>query len=170
MNVEWIGPAALGGAAALALGLSVVLVVVLRRTRLATEESLAQAHAETAALRAHLEALERRLEHPTTSERPTTEYVITHLGATEPSSAGAPVAHVDKALFADLVLRETVVKTASLAHGLRRALSPASRNRIRFEMRQEVRRNRKRRRAEARVARREWEARQRAALTDEDAA
>ena len=158
-------PAALGGAAALALGLAVVLVVVLRRTRATTEQALAQARAETAAVRAHLDDLERRLSPPAT-----TEYVITHLGQTDSPDSGAPVAHVDKALFADLVLRETVVKAASFAHGLRPALSPASRNRIRFEMRQEVKRQRKQRRAEARVARREWEARQRLELTDEDAA
>lgn len=169
MNSEWIVPAALGGAAALALGLSLVLVVVLRRTRVTTEQVLAQAHAETIALRARLEDLERRLK-----PAETTEYVITHLGeerdAPEGSGTGAPVARIDKALFADLVLRETVVRTASLAHGLRTALAPASRNRIRFEMRQEVKRNRKQRRTEARIARREWEARQRAALTEEDAA
>ena len=37
-----------------------------------------------------------------------------------------------------MVLRETVVKAASLAHGVRRGLAPATRNRIRFEMKQEV--------------------------------
>ncbi len=66
-------------------------------------------------------------------------------------------------VFADIVLRETVVQTASLFHGLRRALA-RDRNRIRFEMRREVRRSRKQRRADIREARREWEARQRAAM------
>ena len=72
-------------------------------------------------------------------------------------------------LFADIVLRETVVQTASLFHGVRRALSPENRNRIRFEMRREVKRSRKQRRADLRAARREWEARQRAAMVDEPA-
>ena len=53
-------------------------------------------------------------------------------------------------VFADLLLKETVVQTASLFHGLRRALSPETRNRIRFHMRQEVKRSRKQRRAELR--------------------
>jgi hypothetical protein len=95
------------------------------------------------------------------------EYVITHLGdpAEEPEVEVAPA--VAPGLFADIVLRETVVQTASLFHGVRRALSPETRNRIRFEMRREVKRSRKQRRADLRAARREWEARQRAAMADE---
>jgi hypothetical protein len=96
------------------------------------------------------------------------DYVITHLGEPEePEVEPAPT--VAPGLFADLVLRETVVQTASLFHGVRRALSPETRNRIRFEMRREVKRSRKQRRADLREARREWEARQRAALVDEPA-
>ena len=72
-------------------------------------------------------------------------------------------------VFADIVLRETVVQAASLVHGVRRALSPETRNRIRFEMRREVKRSRKQRRADLREARREWEARQRAAMATDDA-
>ena len=59
---------------------------------------------------------------------------------------------IDGSLFADLVLRESVVKGISLAYGVRRALSPETRNRIRFLMRQEVRRSRKQRRADLRAA------------------
>ncbi len=62
------------------------------------------------------------------------------------------------------MLKETVVQTASLFHGLRRALAPETRNRIRFHMRQEVKRSRKQRRAELREVRREWAARQRTAM------
>jgi len=103
--------------------------------------------------------------------RAPTEYVITHLGEPvaepEPEVEAAPA--VAPGLFADLVLRETVVQTASLFHGVRRALSPENRNRIRFEMRREVKRSRKQRRADIREARREWEARQRAAMSDDEA-
>ena len=53
-------------------------------------------------------------------------------------------------------------QAASFAAGLRRALDPAHLNRIRFEMRRELKRARKQRRADARQARREYEARQRA--------
>ena len=72
--------------------------------------------------------------------------------------------HVDAPAFADIVLKETVVKAASLAHGVRRGLAPATRNRIRFEMRQEVRRSRKQRRADLKAAQRDLRARQRAGL------
>ena len=117
----------------------------------------AAAGGATAALRARLEALEQRLAGPA---RPTTddsEYVITHLGEDERDPVEP--ARIETALFADLVLRESVVKMAGLAHGLRRALDPETRNRIRFEMRREVRRARKQRRADARQARRESEGR-----------
>jgi len=161
---DWIVPAAAGALALLALGLGVALL----RARSRTDGALVAARAETAALRLELEALERRLSR---SERPVTadptEYVITHLGEDDPGAA--PPARIERALFADLVLRETVVKAASLAHGVRRALDPETRNRIRFEMKREVRRARKQRKADTREARREWEARQRAAL-DEDVA
>ena len=92
------------------------------------------------------------------------EYVITRVGEPEPE----PVPTVAAPVFADLLLKETVVQTASLFHGLRRALSPESRNRIRFHMRQEVKRSRKQRRSELRAVRREWAARQRAAMAADD--
>ena len=88
------------------------------------------------------------------------EYVITRMGDPEPEPE--PVPTVPAPVFADLLLKETVVQTASLFHGLRRALDPETRNRIRFHMRQEVKRSRKQRRAELREVRREWAARQRA--------
>ena len=97
---------------------------------------------------------------------PAAEYVITRVGEPEPE----PVPTVPAPVFADLLLKETVVQTASLFHGLRRALSPETRNRIRFHMRQEVKRSRKQRRAELRAVRREWAARQRAAMAADDVA
>jgi len=95
-------------------------------------------------------------------EEPVTEYVITRIGEPEPEPE--PVPAVPAPVFADLLLKETVVQTASLFQGLRRALEPETRNRIRFHMRQEVKRSRKQRRAELREVRREWAARQRTAM------
>ena len=103
----------------------------------------------------------------TVSEPASEEYVITRLGS-EPESE--PVPMVEPRLFADLVLRESVVKAAALAYGVRRGLAPANRNRIWFEMRREVKRARKERKAEEREAIREWRARQRAAVQEESAA
>ncbi|WP_372733455.1 hypothetical protein [Nocardioides sp.] len=97
------------------------------------------------------------------------EYLITRVGeiaAEDPE----PVPALPPALFADVVARETVVRAASLVYGLRRALAPETRNRIRFEMRREVKRSRKQRRADLRTARREWEARQRQSLDDQASA
>lgn len=164
--------AALGALAVLALTLTAALLRLRSRTR----RELAAARAESARLRAQVEEIERAL---VTSRQPVSppaaagpmvqEFTITELGrASEQAEPAAP--RIDRALFADLVLRETVVKTASLAHGVRRALGAESRNRIRFEVRREVRRSRKQRRADLREARRDWEARQRSVLADEDAA
>ena len=105
----------------------------------------------------------RSLDGPRPASRPV-EYVITHVGEPEPEVVAEPAPSVSGPLFADIVLRETVVQTASLFQGLRRALAPETRNRIRFHMRQEVKRSRKQRRAELREVRREWAARQRAAM------
>jgi hypothetical protein len=96
------------------------------------------------------------------------EYVITRVGEPEPEPE--PVPTVPAPVFADLLLKESVVQTASLFQGLRRALSPETRNRIRFQMRQEVKRSRKQRRTELREVRREWAARQRAAMAADEAA
>jgi hypothetical protein len=93
-----------------------------------------------------------------------TQYVITQVGEPVLPVDREPVPTVSAPVFADIVARETVVQTASLVHGLRRALSPETRNRIRFHMRQEVKRSRKQRRTELREVRREWAARQRVAM------
>jgi hypothetical protein len=170
---DWTWPAA---AAALAL-VVVLLVVAQVRGRSRHRRDLAASRAEVEALRAQVERVERRLAAPPTPEpRETTEYHITDLGRTLDGTASPRPARpeagpvTDRALFADLVLRETVVRAASVAYGVRRALAPETRNRIRFEVRREIRRARKQRRADLKAARRDWEARQRAAVDDEDAA
>lgn len=154
------------------------LAARLRRSGARTEAALAQSRADQAALREHLDMLHRRLARA--EPRPAgTPYVITGLGRERPTGtdptavtiptaagaqAGGTTPAIGRALFADLVLRETVVKAASLAYGIRRGLDPETRNRIRFEMRREVRRSRRQRKADTRQAVREWKARQRAGL------
>ncbi len=100
--------------------------------------------------------------------RPATEYVITRVGEAERGARAG--GDRPGPVFADLLLKETVVQTASLFQGLRRALAPETRNRIRFHMRQEVKRSRKQRRTELREVRREWAARQRAAMAADEPA
>jgi hypothetical protein len=161
---DWIVPVAAGVLALVALTLGVVLLT----SRSRTDRALREARAETADLRAQLDALEQRIGRPAAGRTPVeAEFVITHLGEDDDAEATDAAPEVGSALFADLVLRETVVKAASLAHGIRRALDAETRNRIRFEMRREVKRARKQRRADTRQARREWEARQRSTLDPE---
>jgi hypothetical protein len=82
--------------------------------------------------------------------------VITRFGDDDEPAPGATVApRIEGRQFADIVLRESVVKAAALSHGVRRALAPEVRNRIRFEMRREVKRSRKERRAALREIRRD---------------
>lgn len=145
------------------LALCLVLLVALLRLR----ASSARTAAELAALSSRLDELAGRPVAPAAAIPPAApvEFVITDLGTRAPRPA-EPV-RTDGPAFADIVLRETVVKAASLAHGVRRGLSPATRNRIRFEMKQEVRRARKQRRADLKAAQRDLHARQRAAMAAE---
>ena len=168
-------------------------LVVVRRSR----AELIRAHAEAAGLRADLDRLATRVaaaDQPDQQGQPAQrvvrgedrqDFVITHLGETAQKTAretgretgqeGAEPpqpARIEGRLFADLVLRETVVRAASLGYGVRRALAPATRHRIRFEMKRETKRARRQRRVDTRTAVREWKARQRGLLdgTGEDAA
>ena len=99
---------------------------------------------------------------------PPASYVITALDRDEDAQPSAPVqGRIGGALFADIVAREGVIKAAGLAHGLRRALSPETRHRIRFEMRREVKRSRKQRRTDLKAALRDMQARERAQMADQ---
>lgn len=186
MTQQWSLPAygalLLAAAGVVVVTALLVLVVVLDRRGRRAEERLAAAETDAAALREAVTAIERRLTAPATPDE-RSDYVITRLGdpaadsaeragdpggpgdPADPADARAvePAAVVAGPLFADLVLRESVVQAASLAAGLRRAVTPETRHRIRFEMRREVKRARKQRRSDLRAARRAWEARERAA-------
>jgi len=153
---------AVGGLAVLCL----VLLVVTVRGRRSWARERDSARADVAELRARLEELEHDRETPVAATE--AEFVIIGLGSEQPEPEPAPApTPIDGAAFADTVLRETVVKAASLAHGVRRGLAPATRNRIRFEMKQEVRRARRQRRADFKQAQRDLHARQRAMLAEE---
>ena len=153
---------AVGGLALLCL---VLLGVTWQQRRAWTRERTG-ARAEVDELKARLDDLERARPMPSPASSSEAEFVITGLGS-EPEPPPTTAPPIDGPAFADTVLRETVVKVASLAHGLRRGLAPATRNRIRFEMKQEVRRSRKQRRADLKQAQRDLHARQRALLTEE---
>lgn len=157
----------------LALAGVVALALHARRRDAAFAALLAEVAAGEVA-RAALEERLQRLERPAAvapgvaAQPVLAAHVITHLGELEADpEASLPereTVRIDAPLFADLVLRESVVQLGSLALGVRRALAPETRARIRAEMRREVRRSRRQRRSDLRQARREWEARQRAAV------
>ncbi len=146
---------------------------------------LAATAAEVGALRDVLAVLEQQQRAPTVPAPRSdsradsrADYVITRIGDDPPeveerapasvSRPPAPARTVAPPLFADLVLRESVVQAASLAAGVRRAMTPEVRHRVRLEMKRDVKRARKQRRADLRAARRDWEARRRAEVASED--
>jgi hypothetical protein len=155
--------ASLVAASALLL-LTGVLVAVLLRGRAASQRELAAARAETEALRIRLDDLSSRWEETSaamsnvvaTSE---TAYVITDAGSPDPLP-------VPDRVVLSATLGAPLVKAAALGHGVRRALSAESRNRIWFEVRREVRASRRRRRREDRALLREARAAQRARETE----
>jgi hypothetical protein len=150
--------------AAIAAVVAVVALVALRRARRSAEREAAALRDRLEALEAGLDRLDHRQPPVVRAER---EYVITQLGELETVDGEPPVpVRLTAPAFADAVLRETVVQTASLVQGVRRALAPEARNRIRFEMRREVKRSRRARKVEVKEALREYRARHRADLTD----
>lgn len=164
MTWQWL---ALAGPAIVALAMVLGLLVALARLRARTTAEIAAARAEAVGLRERLDRLEQERRAPTAPERPDTrEYRITGLG--EPQLDDPEPAQLERVVFADLLLRESVIRLGSLGYGVRRAMSAETRNRIRFEMKREVKRARKQRRAEQREAYRDWQARRRDELTDDD--
>jgi hypothetical protein len=157
----------LAAAGVVALAALVLAFAGLRRARRA--ESLAATLAERVAV---LESPVPDVPAPAVDHAEASTYVITRIEEDRVARDGnAPVAvPIDGRLFADIVARETVVKAASWSAGLRRALAPESRNRIRFHVRQETRRAGRERRAETKQALREFRARERAAVAREDVA
>src|SRR5215207_4472270 len=159
----------------LAVGLLAVigwLARELRRTRDQGEAVLATTAADVDELRVELDALQvQQLEDARRTVRladatlvDDKEYRITALGERRGGGPLALVPTVPGPPFVDTMLRESLIRTASIAAGLRRALAPEVRNRIRLEMKREVKRSRKQRKADGKQARREWEARQRAVI------
>jgi hypothetical protein len=134
---------ALGGVAA------VLLVVVFSGGR-RTHRALAAARADVELLRARLDEIESSgAAAPTPPVVPRAEYLITTAGTGE---ATEPAPQVPNRAVLSVTFGEPLVKVVAFGYGVRRALSPQSRNRIAFEMRREVKRARKQRRRDARRA------------------
>jgi len=152
----WLGVTC---AAATALALVAFVLALRARRRAERAEALAAALSERVSLLESPMPTAPEVDHADT-------FVITRMDAADDRQPERPIVQdIDGRLFVDIVARETVVKAASWTHGLRRALSPENRNRIRFEVRQETRRAARERRSEAKQALREHRARMRSADT-----
>src|SRR3954451_23893368 len=144
-------------AVALVLGVAVVMVVA-AAARQRLEAELQAVRGELREVRSRLE----RLEEPSAARGPgdpaagrdratAAEYLITTLADEETEPAPS---QMTSGQFASVAVGESLVRVASLAHGVRRALSAEQRNRIRFEMGREAKRSRRQRRRDVRAARR----------------
>ena len=153
-----------------------------RRERRRLADQVESAHADVEALRARVEELSRELSTstPGVTGPDAREFVITSLpdgtlrGTLAAAAADEPAttttsSPLSAGEFASVALGESLVRLLSLGYGVRRALTAESRNRIRFEMRREVKRSRRQRRRDLKEAKRHLRADQRADLT-EDAA
>ena len=140
--------AAAGAAAMLLLVLAVLVATRGRRSRHDLETMLAAAQRESDFLRTRLE--EVTASAPPAPAEPRVpehaDFVITHVGEPELDRAATDGVEVPDRLVLSATLGEPLVKVAAFSHGVRRALSAESRNRIWFEMRREVRASRRRRR------------------------
>jgi hypothetical protein len=147
-----------------------------RRERRRLAALVESSHADVEALRARVEELSRELSTGSSvTGAEAHEFVITSLP--DGTLRGTPVAAADEPSattttstpLSSVALGESLVRVLSLGYGVRRALTAESRNRIRFEMRREVKRSRRQRRRDLKEAKRHLRADQRADLT-EDAA
>lgn len=150
----------------LGLGLAVAAHRAVRRRRVELDvlrAGVEAAEAARAELEARLARVERAQRPATAGGASTAPHVITHLGEPSAATRDEPVeaVRIEGPLLADLVLRESAVQVGSLAAGLRRALAPEGRARVRAEMRRDLRSSRKQRRADLRAARRDVAARRR---------
>jgi hypothetical protein len=166
-------------AAAVVVVAAVVAVVVSLAGRRRLQAQLDAARADVDALRSTVADLAAP-QPAAPPARP--EFVITSLpdGAVpRPDRAGTDLAvpttaattsgPVSAGQFASAALGESLVRVVSLGHGVRRALSAENRNRIRFEVRREVKRSRRQRRRDLKDAKRSLRTDLRAER-DEDAA
>lgn len=160
----WTGVAA----AVVLLGLLCLLVLTLvsghriRKALLAAQQDLNALRARLDAMSEELASARARSDAPS----PPDGYVITTAGTCAPAdqTTSASVSPTDQTASASVspgergsarvllsgTIGEPLLKAMAFGHGLRRALAPQTRNRIAFEMRQEVKRARKQRKRDLR--------------------
>ena len=167
-----MNPALLASVAAAVVVAVVVAVLVSRASRRRVQAQLDAARADVEALAARLDdlATSDTTHQPVPEPR---EFVITslpdgtvprHAAGTRPET-GPEVdsevealprvtTHLTAGQFASVAAGESLVRVLSFGYGVRRALSAENRNRIRFEMRREVKSARRQRRRDLKEAKR----------------
>lgn len=143
--------------AVLALVLALVVLVRAGRSRRTLQGLLDELDARAVALAHRVEELEQRPAHRPAGGADGTADGASYLITGIDDSALADGQDRDGRRVPDRVvlsatLGEPLVKTAALGHGLARALRPETRNRIWFQVRREVRRNRRQRRRDMKAA------------------
>ena len=136
--------AALVTGAVLLLALASVLGAVAFSGR-RSQQALITSRAEIEALRARVSDLADEVAAArvgVSPPSPDAEHLITSFGGSPSAGSGKVVVSA--------AIGEPLVKLAAFGYGVRRALSPQTRNRIAFEMRREVKRARKLRKRELR--------------------
>jgi len=137
-----------------------------RHSRAGLQQQLVGAREDVLALTERIEALSaevvetRRVAEEQAARHEVAPFVITGVVA-EPDLDVTPreaqIVHAIEAGKPQWVpakpLREALVRTVAFGHGVRRALSPDNRDRIMLEMRAEVRRSRRQRKAELKAVR-----------------
>jgi hypothetical protein len=148
--------------AAVVIVAAVVMVAVVLVGRRRLEHELRESRAELDAVRERVEQLSTQVEETGSDRvRPNPrEFVITSLrdgdaALTARDDEAAAPQQLSAGQFASVALGESLVRVLSLGYGVGRALSPENRNRIRFAMRQEIRRSRRQRRREIKQTRRD---------------
>jgi len=148
---------ALGCVVVLLLVLLVVLLASTLSGRRRMQQALAASRVDVAALRTQLEAMSVEIESArivaaSAPAVPQTEYLITSAGGSQLFENEAAASN--RAVLS-VAFGEPLVKVVAFGYGVRRALSPETRNRIAFEMRREVKRARKERKRDTKRAGRE---------------
>jgi len=159
MNPLLVATAVLAAVAAVAVLGLVVAVTASVSGRRRLEHELRTSRESVERLQDRVEELSRAMDVPAPHRPPPPgqEFVITSLGEASPAAAdgtGESSGQPSGPGFASLAARESLIRAVSLGHGVRRALSAESRNRIRFEVGREIRAARKVRRRELKEARR----------------
>ncbi len=159
MNPALPAPVVVAVVAASVVVVAVVVLLAVRASRRRWQAQLDAARADLAALSSRLDDLAAEPAAPAPAAGPAAaprEFVITSL--TDPGAGldvvAPPATHLTAGRFASVAAGESLVRVLSFGYGVRRALSAENRNRIRFEMRREVKASRRRRRRDLKEAKR----------------